>query len=242
MTRHAILLILLGGLALAACGTAAPTAARSEPPSAPPQAPTPLPGSGAPLVNVTTDKHAYRVGESIVVTIHNASTTPIQFIENCSLNLCQQSGTDWICEERECDGPPVTVQAGDQLGLVLPARSATLTPGMPESSMRFKLDHQIVAQDPYYFAPSNEFAITSQKPDCAEARQVTLDHAQSSAYAGTLDLNRVLVTWQPADQTCLVDVASQGAGQIRPGLWSEGYAVTVAARTGRVQQADAYER
>jgi len=255
MNRRSITLTLLTGLALAACVERAPAdlspsaddmpasadPAQEEPPAAgPPDAPPP--GDATRQVTLRTDKEVYRAGESIVVTIDNNSTAPVQFVEVCALHLCQQSGEDWICEEKECDGPATVLDSGDQLGILMEAMPLFPAGQSAEPGWRYKLDYRIVSEDPYYFAHSNPFAVAGQGPDCGQARQVALNHAQSTDYWNQIDVNRARITWLDEDQTCLVDFAWQGTAEILPGLWAEGYSVVVGAKLGRVREAYAYER
>jgi hypothetical protein len=184
----------------------------------------------------------YRIGESIVVTIENDSPGPIQFMEVCSPHLCQKSGEDWICEEKECDSSVTVLESGSQLGLYMEATSLVLAKHLADTSLRYKLDYQIVSEDPLHFAHSNEFTVIDEGPDCGQARQIALDHALSSPHSDEIDAGRATVNWQADDQTCVVDFAWQGAEQIRPGLWTEGYYVVVAAKSGRVKETHAYER
>lgn len=195
----------------------------------------------APQINVKTDSELYKQGESIIVTIENNSANPIQFIENCSLNLCFESGENWICEERECDGPVTVLEPGTQLDIMQEAKSISLAAATDIRS-RYKLDYQVISEDPFYFGHSNEFTVQSSGMNCKQAKQIALEQAQTSPYWNSIDASRATVQWQDENQTCLVDFAWQGAEQIRAGLWSEGYSVIVVARTGRVIEANAYER
>jgi hypothetical protein len=112
----------------------------------------------APQVDIKTDKDLYRQAESLLISIENNSSNPIQFTEFCSLHLCIQSGDDWICEEHECDGPMIRLEPGSRYELLEEARS--LLPGnKSEQISRYKLDYQIISEDPYYFGYSNDFSI-----------------------------------------------------------------------------------
>jgi hypothetical protein len=159
----------------------------------------------------------------------------------CSLHLCQKSGEEWICEEKECDASIIVLESGSRLEIGMDARSIVLAKHLAEMSLRYKLDYQIVSEDPLYFAYSNEFTII-RGPGCEQARQIALNYAQSSPYWSMIDVSRVAVRWQDDDQACVVDFAWQGADEVRPGLWAEGYYVVVGARSGNVKEAHAYER
>ena len=111
-----------------------------------------------PQVDIKTDRELYNQGESILVSIENISSNPIQFIEFCALHLCIKYGGEWICEEHECDSQMMFLDPGSKLEFLEEARS--LVPeNASESKSRYKLDYQIVSEDPYYFGYSNEFII-----------------------------------------------------------------------------------
>jgi hypothetical protein len=196
----------------------------------------------APQAHVETDVEAYREGESIVVTIENRSTVSIQFTLPCGLHLCQRWGGEWICEEQECDGSPTVLDPGQEVALLQEARPLGPARQPAEGAFHYKLDYQAVAEPPFFFAHSNAFAIESRGLGCVQAREVALEHARSSPFWDRIDANRVTVRWQDADQACVVDFAWQGAEEMQVGVWSEGYFVAVSARSGRVQEAHAYER
>ncbi len=202
--------------------------------------PTPI-AIDAPQIIVKTDSGLYKQGETIVVAIENNISNPIHFLEICSLHLCFESGEEWICVERECDGPMTILKPGSQLEILQEARSIDL-PASTDIRSRYKLDYQIVTEDPFFFAHSNEFVIQSGGMNCKQAKQIALEHAQSSPHWNNIDANRATVRWQVENQTCMVDFAWQGAEQIRTGLWSEGYFVIVGAKSGRVVEDNAYER
>lgn len=189
-------------------------------------------------VVVRTNRGSYVRGESSVVSIENRSADAIQFEAVCSLALCQQSGADWICEEKECEGQVTVLEPGEWLDRVMDTASL----GMSGDVLRYKLIYQRVSEDAYSFAHSEPFTVAGNGPDCVEARQVALTEAQASPQWGQLDASRVSVTWQEEERTCWVDFAWQGSDAILPGLWSEGFAVIVVARTGRVRESFAYER
>ena len=84
--------------------------------------------------------------------------------------------------------------------------------------------------------------LTHQRIDPEKAREIALDHVESSPYLENIDTTRVSIVWQDDTQAYVVDFAWQGAEQIRPGLWTEGYHVVVGARSGVVEEAHAYER
>ena len=133
------------------------------------------------------------------------------------------------------------LKPGSQLEILQEARSIDL-PASTDIRSCYKLDYQIVTEDPFYFAHSNEFVIQSGGKNCKQAKQIALVHAQSSPYWNNIDANRATVRWQVENQTCMVDFAWQDAEQIRTGLWSEGYFVIVGAKSGRVVEENAYER
>jgi hypothetical protein len=255
MTERATLLHLLVGLILVACVGDERGKMLLTPDDNPPSTvavqgeltalnsliePTPT-AIDAPQIFVKTDSGLYKQGESIVVTIENNMSKPIHFLEICSLHLCFESGEDWICEERECDASMTILEPDSQLEILQEARSIDL-PASTDIRSRYKLDYQIVSEDPFYFAHSNEFAIQSGGMNCKQAKQIALEHAQSSPHWNNIDANRATVRWLGENQTCMVDFAWQGAEQIRTGLWSEGYFVIVGARSGRVVEDNAYER
>jgi hypothetical protein len=160
----------------------------------------------------------------------------------CSLHLCQKTGEDWICVEQECDGPPVELEPGSQMDLVMEAMAALQGGLSAESYSRYKLDYQLVPEDAIYFSHSEGFTVQSTGLNCGQARRIALEHAQSSPYWTSLDDTRAIVSWRDEDRACVVDFAWQGAGEIRPDLWSEGYIVVISAESGRVKEAYAYER
>ncbi len=84
--------------------------------------------------------------------------------------------------------------------------------------------------------------ITSKRLDSERVREIALDHVKSSPYLKNIDTTRVSITLQDDRQAYVVDFAWKDAGQIRPGLWAEGYYVVVDARSGVVEEAYAYER
>jgi len=202
---------------------------------------SPVPAD-APQAHVVTDEEAYREGESIVVTIENRSTVSIQFTVPCGLHLCRRLEEDWICVEQECDGPPTVVEAGQEVALLQEARPLGPERQAGEQAYRYKLDYQAAGEPPFFFAHSNAFTIESGGLGCGQAREVALEHARSSPFWDRIDTNRVTVRWQDADQACVVDFAWQGAEEMQAGMWSEGYFVALSARSGRVQEAHAYER
>jgi hypothetical protein len=172
MVKWVTSLILLIGLIMVACASGnqvdLPRTPDRPPPSpvidevGPPTL-TSIPGptssiADAPQVVIKTDKDLYRQGESLLISIENHSSSPLQFIEFCSLHLCIQAGGDWICEEHECDGPMIRLESGSKLEFLEEARSL-LPDNNAELISRYKLDYQLVSEDPYYFAYSNEFSI-----------------------------------------------------------------------------------
>ena len=111
-----------------------------------------------PQVDIKTDRELYKQGESILVSIENNSSSPIQFIKFCALHLCINYGGEWICEEHECDSQMMFLDPGSKLEFLEEARS--LVPSdTPETNYRYKLEYQIISEDPYYFGYSNEFLI-----------------------------------------------------------------------------------
>lgn len=177
MFKWATFLLFLLGLIMTACTSGKPedmfktqddqipssTPVQTEPPdSSLPVEPTPT--TVDPQINVKTDGELYKQAESIIVTIENNSANPIHFMENCSLNMCLESGEDWICEERECDGPMIILEPGSRLEILQEAHS--IDPGATTGvRSRFKLGYQILSEDPFYFAHSNEFTVQSAGMD-----------------------------------------------------------------------------
>ena len=172
MIKRFACLILLVGLTLVACASnkdsnslltldtteQATVAFQGEPPVSNLLAdPTPT-TFVAPDISIRTDNDLYKQGESIVVLIENNSSETIHFMDNCSLNMCFKSGANWICEERECDGPMIVNEPGSHLEILLEAKSIVLS-AAADGSYRYKLDYQIVSEKPFYFAHSNEFTI-----------------------------------------------------------------------------------
>lgn len=255
MIKRATSLILVTGLTLIACvgveqsemplnpdtNSSSNIVVQEESPDTNSLAESPPSSTVVPQVIVKTDSKSYRQGESLVVTIENNSSDPIQFTEICSLHLCIESGKDWICEERECDGSTIVIEPESRLEILQEAM-LIVPKAKTDVSSRYKLDYQIVSEDPYYFAHSNEFTVRSEGLNCMQAKQVALEDAKSSPYWNSIDLSRATVRWQGENQSCMVDFAWQGAEQIRTGLWSEGYYVLVSARSGQVIEASAYER
>jgi len=133
------------------------------------------------------------------------------------------------------------LEPGSHLEILQEAKSIVLA-ATTDIRSRYKLDYQIVSEDPFYFAHSNEFIVQSAGMNCKQAKQIALEHAQSSLYWNSIDANRATVRWQGENQTCMVDFAWQDAEQIRSGLWTEGYSVIVGARSGQVIEENAYER
>jgi hypothetical protein len=84
--------------------------------------------------------------------------------------------------------------------------------------------------------------LTHQQIDSGKALEIALDYVESSPYQENIDTTRVSIVWQEDVQAYMVDFAWKGAGQIRPGLWAEGYYVVVDAKSGDVKEAHAYER
>jgi hypothetical protein len=78
--------------------------------------------------------------------------------------------------------------------------------------------------------------------DPAQARRIALVRVRSSPHLEDIDMTRVTIAFGQDTQTYLVDFAWNGAAQIRPGLWAEGYLVVVDARSGIVRETHAYER
>ncbi len=195
----------------------------------------------APKIIVRTDRDLYRQGESMLVTIENNSAKPIHFLEICSMHLCLNSGEEWICEERECDGSMTVLESRGDVTMLQEAKSLIIAADT-DSSLRYKLDYQVVAEDPFYFAHSNAFTILNTGANCQQAKEIALEHAQSSPNLNSIDASRATVRWQGENKSCMVDFAWQDAGQIHTGLWAEGYQVTVDARSGQVIEANAYER
>ncbi len=247
--RRAYLLILLIGLSLISCvagklSKRVQTRAVDLAPVRQVQetsAVSPFPASGTPPVNVETDRTWYREGETIIVTISNNSTSRIHFLPLCSLHLCASTGADWICVERECDGPLTPLDPGEKMG-VLREATALGVETVSDATSGYKLDYQVVEKDPYYFAYSNDFIVQRGRLDCRQARRIALENVLSSPHLTSIDTSRAFIRWQDDDQTCAVDFAWQGAEQIRDGLWSDGYLVIVAAGSGQVIEAEAYER
>ncbi len=172
MTKLVTALILLSVLTLAACVSGdrsdrPPSSDILEPAQATAQpeiTPTITPEESSfvtrtdPQIVIRTDRESYKEGESILVTVENNSITPIQFIKFCALRFCINYGDEWICEETECDGPIVLLDSGSKLEFQEEARS--LPPdGLPETNSRYKFEYQIISEDPYYFAFSNEFLV-----------------------------------------------------------------------------------
>jgi hypothetical protein len=254
MVNRAIFLLFLLGLTLVACASGEPRemfktpddlSSTSGPVQTEPPASSSLdestPTTDGPQIHVKTDSEIYKEGESIIVTIENNSPNPIHFIENCSLNMCFESGEDWICVERECDGPMIILEPGNRREILQEAQP--INPGATiEARSRYKLGYQILSEDPFYFAPSDEFSVQSVGMNCKQAKQIALEQAQTSLYWDNLDTNRATVRWQDENQACVVDFAWQDAEQIRPGLWTKGFYVIVGARFGRVIEANPYER
>jgi hypothetical protein len=52
----------------------------------------------------------------------------------------------------------------------------------------------------------------------------------------------VIVRWDGDNRVCTADFALTSAGEIEPGLWSEGVTLAINSRTGRVIEETAYER
>ncbi len=253
--RWTTFLLLMVGLALVACtggeqGKTIPIpggnlpssiAIHGEPPASISPAELTASTNFAPQINIKTDRGRYKEGESIIVTIENNASNPIHFGEICSLNLCFEKGEDWICEERECDGPTTALDPGSRLEILQEAKSIDLA-RESEIRSRYKLDYQIISEDPFYFARSIVFAIQSGGINCKQAKQIALEHARSSPHWNNLDASRAIVRWYGENMTCVVDFAWQGAEQIRTGLWAEGYSVIVSARSGQIIEASPYER
>lgn len=84
--------------------------------------------------------------------------------------------------------------------------------------------------------------LPSKRIDSGKVREIALDHIKSSPYLENIDPTRVSITLQDDMQAYVVDFAWKDAGQIRPGLWAEGYYVVVDAKSGVVEEAHAYER
>ncbi len=234
---------LLSVLLLTACAQRAPS---SQPGMATDALQGGLPVGVPPIdssqAHVITDEEAYREGESIVVTIENRSTGPIQFTLPCGLHLCRRLEGEWVCVEQECDGPSTVLAPGQELALLEEARPLGPERRAGEQAYRYKLDYQAGGEPPFFFAHSNAFTIESGGLGCGQAREVALEHAGSTPFWDRIDANRVTIRWQDAGRVCVVDFSWQEAEEMEPGMWSEGYAVTVGARSGRVQEAHAYER
>jgi hypothetical protein len=235
MKTLAATLILLAALALAACGWRVPADLRPTPDKQGPSA------EPSPVV-IKTDRDVYRAGETIIGTIENNTTNAIRFMAVCSPQLCQKSGEDWVCVERECDGQVTVLEPRNRAAFILQARRLVLDRTRTDASLRYKLDYQVVSEEPYFFAYSDEFTLSAERTDCEEARQTALDYARASADWDSIDVGRVTVRWRDDDRACVVDFAWQDAEQIQPGLWTSGYEVVIDARPDRVADAYAYER
>ncbi len=178
ITRLVTALILLSVLTLAACVSGdrsdrPPSSDILEPAQAtarPEITPTITPEESSfatrtePDIVIRTNRESYEEGDSILVTVVNNSTTPIQFIRFCALRICIKYGDEWICEETECDGPIVLLDSASKLEFMEEARSLTPDDAL-ETNSRYKLEYQIISEDPYYFAFSNEFLVQNEGAD-----------------------------------------------------------------------------
>jgi len=243
MVRWAVFLFLFAGVAAAGCASGD----GSQLPPGPPA----IDGKGGPdggeapaeasPIKVHTDRDAYRDGESIVVTIENDSSSAARFVLGCGLNLCYQSGEEWICAERECEGPMTVLEPGDYLDTLKEAQFFE-PPAGGDVRSRYRLDYYIGPERMFSFTNSNAFTVQRGGRSCREARQIALNHARSSPQWDSIDTSRAIVRWQSDDESCVVDFAWLGADQILPGMWSEGYYVKVGGIFNRVIEANAYVR
>ncbi len=245
MVRWAVFLFLFAGLASVACtgdnGSGLPLMRGDNGPATVEGQDEPPSTAVVPPIRVETDRSTYVDGESIIVTIANNSAQPMRFVKGCSLNLCYESGGDWICAERECEGSMTVVEPYNRLDIVKEAQSFDASRATDVRS-RYKLDYYIGPERTYSFTHSNPFTVESSGATCKQAREIALKHARESSYWDSIDASRAIVRWLGEHRACVVDFAWQGAGQILPGMWSEGYYVTVGVRFGRIIEENAYVR
>jgi len=189
-------------------------------------------------VVIATDKTEYYIGESLIVTVTNNSDKPIQYIAGCATTVCRDEG-ELICAELECDGSAAELAAGEQ---VVANFIQSVTGDITQPTMLQRFGYMVEGDPNYMQVFSEPYVVLFESPNCEGALQAGRDYAQASEYASSIDIGRVVVRWQDADATCEVDFAWSGAGEIQPGLWSEGYSVIVKASTHRVESGAVYER
>jgi hypothetical protein len=119
-----------------------------------PEDPTGVAGLEAPQVSVRTDRQRYAPADPISVTIENSLAGSIRYMNGCSLHLCHYLGDEWLCEMKECHSPTIVLEPG---GSVEVRRHASDAHG---SSLRYRLDYQVIPHDAPATAYSNEFTIT----------------------------------------------------------------------------------
>ena len=245
MVRWAVFLFLVAGLTAAGCtgdnGSGLPPMPGDDVPATVEGKEEPPGTAVVPEIMVETDRDSYVDGESVLVTIANDSAQPIRFVDGCSLNLCYESDGDWICAERECEGPMTAVEPGSFVDIVKEAQASDPSEAADLTS-RYKLDYYSAPDIAFHFTHSNVFTVASGGASCKPARQIALEHARESSYWSSIDASKAIVRWLGERRACVVDFAWQGAGQILPGMWSEGYYVIVGARFGRIIEENGYVR
>ncbi len=148
---------LVAGFALASCYVVE----RREGPEQP-EGLTGVAGVEGPRVSIRTDRWQYAPLDPIFVTVENSLNRSIRYMDGCSLHLCHYLGDEWLCEMKECYSPTIVLDPGDSEEVRQHASDAVGT------SLRYRLDYQVIPQDAPATAYSNEFTIT-QATAAAEA-------------------------------------------------------------------------
>jgi hypothetical protein len=141
--------VLVAGLVLASCCVVQRREALEQPENS-----TGFASLEAPQVSVRTDRRRYAPADPISVTIENSLNGPIRYMNGCSLHLCHYLGDEWLCEMKECHSPTIVLEPG---GSVEVRHHASAAVG---SSVRYRLDYQVMPHDAPATAYSNDFTIT----------------------------------------------------------------------------------
>jgi hypothetical protein len=107
-------------------------------------------------VSLKADREVYRLEDQIAVTLANHSDKAIHYDQGCSPQLCQYVRDEWICEERECNGPMSVLTSGDSAVLEGNAR------GVAGVRSKLKLEYWLAPGGPLHVAYSNEFTIAAR--------------------------------------------------------------------------------
>lgn len=149
-TKTGILVgVLVAGLVLASWCVVQRRAGSEQPEDS-----TGVAGLEGPQVSVRTDRQRYAPADPISVTTENSLNGSIRYMDGCSLHLCHYVGDEWLCEMKECHSPTIVLEPGGSVEVRHQASDAA------GSSLRYRLDYQVIPHDAPATAYSNEFTIT----------------------------------------------------------------------------------